>query len=372
MLCAPTPVVHLARLGASWDTPRGSVVRHLIVRATDRTMPASLELVAGNRLLASLPTADGERIAALLTPCHFRRGENISAPWEPLSEMTFPTSSVISVVAETSEGDSVEVGTIGREGMVGSTRLLDGGLSPLRVMCQIEGDALVGTAAALMEADVDGSLRSLALRYANTLLVQASITAACNRLHPLEQRAARWLLTISDRLDRPWFDLTHEFFAILLGAQRPSVTIAARELQHEGVITYRRGRVEITDRDGLEAATCGCYGTVAEHYVRSMASTSADLRVRSAPSSRGEQTSGAPTSRLVDSVTISLQPGDTMSRMEDPRPGTDGDHQGATGGEILALADEHRRGLHMASLASCSRCLLAGLPVLPDDKADAG
>jgi CRP-like cAMP-binding protein len=242
----------------------------VIVRTTDRTMPASLELVAGNRLLASLPTTDRERIAPLLTACHVGRGENISAPWEPLTEMMFPTSSVISVVAETAEGDSVEVGTIGREGMVGSTLLLDGGLSPLRVMCQIEGDALTGTPEDLMEADVDGLLRSLVLRYANTLLVQASITAACNRLHPLEQRAARWLLTISDRLDQPKFDLTHEFFAVLIGAQRPSVTIAARELQQDGLITYHRGRVEITHRAGLRAAACGCYATITEHYVRSM------------------------------------------------------------------------------------------------------
>ncbi len=108
------------------------------------------------------------------------------------------------------------------------------------------------------------------LRYSETLLVQAAVTAACTGLHPLEERAARWLVTLGDRLERTSFILTHEFFAIMLGSHRPSVSLAAQMLQQAGLITYHRGHVEILDRPGLVEAACSCYQTITEHYNQTM------------------------------------------------------------------------------------------------------
>jgi hypothetical protein len=136
---------------------------------------------------------------------------------------------------------------------------------PLRLVCQIEGDALVGSVAALANGEAS-PVAAVARRYSQTLLTQAAQTAACNRLHPLEQRAARWLLMIYDRVESPRFRLTQEFFSYMLGAHRPSVSLAATTLQNAGLMRYSRGLVEILDPDGLVDAACGCYATVASDY----------------------------------------------------------------------------------------------------------
>jgi CRP-like cAMP-binding protein len=185
-------------------------------------------------------------------------------------ELVFPTATIISIVSETPEGQSVEVATVGSEGMVGAAAFLGSAVSPLRTMCQIEGPALVGRTADLVQEIEDSDLRTIVLRYSHTMTVQASVAASCNRVHPLEQRAARWLLMISDRMEQSRFALTHEFFAIMLGAHRPSVSLAAQMLHRAGLITYHRGQIEITDRAGLAAASCSCYRTITEHYERTM------------------------------------------------------------------------------------------------------
>ena len=162
----------------------------------------------------------------------------------------------MSIVSETAEGQSVEVATVGREGMIGAAAFLGSAISPLRTMCQVAGPALVGRTADLVEEDGESAFRATILRYSHTMLIQASVAAACNRLHPLEQRAARWLLTTSDSLEQSRFTLTHEFFAMMLGAHRPSVSLAAQMLQQAGLTTYHRGQVEILDREGLTDAAC--------------------------------------------------------------------------------------------------------------------
>ena len=232
--------------------------------------PVTAEVAAVNRLLASLPALELEGIRAALEVRELRHGETLVAPWEPVAELYFPTGSIISIVSETPEGQSVEVATVGREGMVGSAAFLGSAVSPLRTMCQIVGPALVGRTADLVEEDGRSAFRTTVLRYSHTMLVMASVTAACNRLHPLEQRAARWLLTTSDSMEQSRFTLTHEFFAIMLGAHRPSVSLAAQMLQQAGLITYHRGQVEILDRARLTDAACSCYRTIAEHYEQTM------------------------------------------------------------------------------------------------------
>jgi Crp-like helix-turn-helix domain len=232
--------------------------------------PVTPARASGNRLLGSLPGAELDAIAARLTQRDVLHGETIVAPWEPVAELVFPVAAVLSTMAETPEGQSVEVATIGNEGMIDPGAFLGSAVTPLHTVCQIEGPALVGKVSELVEEDGDSAFRATVLRYAHTMLVQASITASCNRLHPLEQRAGRWLLTMSDRLGRFEFPLTHEFFAIMLGAHRPSVSLAAQMLQQAGLIAYHRGQVEIRDRPGLIEASCGCYTIINDHYVRTM------------------------------------------------------------------------------------------------------
>jgi CRP-like cAMP-binding protein len=176
----------------------------------------------------------------------------------------------MSVVSETGEGLSVEVATIGREGIMGASVFLGSSPLPLRSICQISGEALGGSTADLVAEFGQSSLRTLVLQYTQTMLVQASVTASCNRLHPLEQRAARWLLTVGDRLGRPKFELTHDFFAVLLGSHRPSVSLAAQMLAKGGLISYRRGELEILDPAGLADAACECYGIINEHFEQAM------------------------------------------------------------------------------------------------------
>lgn len=139
--------------------------------------------------------------------------------------------------------------------------------SLLRSMCQIPGTAFVADAGKLI-ARADGALATAARRYALSFMTMASQGAACNRLHPIEQRAARWLLMVNDRIDRNPFELTHEFFGIMLGATRPNVSMAASKLRAMGAIEYRRGKVTVVDRALLEAAACECYDIITTEFER--------------------------------------------------------------------------------------------------------
>ena len=232
--------------------------------------PVSADAASANRLLASLSPPDLEGLIDVLELRELRHGETLTGPWEPVTDLYFPTDSIISIVSETPEGQSVEVATVGTEGMVGEAAFLGSAVSPLRTMCQVAGPALVGRTADLVEENSESAFRAMILRYSETLLVQAAVTAACTGLHPLEERAARWLVTLGDRLERTSFILTHEFFAIMLGSHRPSVSLAAQMLQQAGLITYHRGHVEILDRPGLVEAACSCYQTITEHYNQTM------------------------------------------------------------------------------------------------------
>ena len=235
--------------------------------------PVTADAAAANQLLANIPADELEAICAVLDVRELQHGETIIGPGEHVTELTFPIGSIVSIVSETAEGQSVEVATVGREGMIGVAAFLGGAVSPLHTMCQIEGPALVGRTADLVPENGHSMLRSMVLRYSHALLIEASVTAACNRLHPLEQRAARWLLTTSDRTERSRFTLTHEFFAIMLGAHRPSVSLAAKMLQQAGLITYHRGLVEILDRAALTDASCGCYRIITDQYESTMGIT---------------------------------------------------------------------------------------------------
>ena len=191
------------------------------------------------------------------------------APSEPIAYAYFPLSAVCSILMPMADGHEVEVGTVGYEGMVGLALFLAGASSPTLCVCQIPGEALRLPAAAFQAAAAPGTaLHAVLQRFAHYLFDQAAQTAACNRLHALDARCARWLLMTHDRVGDSQFPLTQEFLARMLGVRRAGVSVAAGRLQDAGLIRYRRGGVRVVDRAGLEALACECYGADRADYAR--------------------------------------------------------------------------------------------------------
>jgi CRP-like cAMP-binding protein len=181
----------------------------------------------------------------------------------------FPIDAVISVVTLMRDGTQIEALTIGREGLTGTQGLLDGATASQLTYCQVAGDAYrvqFGTFAALCERFE--SLRALAQRYLSAQLDVMAQSIACNRLHYVNERCARWLLMTYDRVGRAEFPLTHEVLATMLGVRRAGVSIAAAALQEAGAIRYSRGRFRVIDPDRLEGAACECYGAINEAFER--------------------------------------------------------------------------------------------------------
>ena len=224
---------------------------------------------AGNRLLAALPAADAEWLAPHLERVMLVIGQVLAEPGEPFEHVYFPETAVVSVVNRMADGAAVEVGTIGNEGMAGLAAYLDAEASESQTFCQLPGAALRVPAAVVTEAAARRGVRRLLNRYAQAYLTLVAQGAACNRLHHIEARCARWLLTTHDRVGgADAFPLKQEFLAVMLGVRRPGVTVAAGALQDAGLIRYRRGGVRVLDRAGLEAASCECYGIVRRHFDR--------------------------------------------------------------------------------------------------------
>lgn len=229
--------------------------------------PLEMSVLTRNRLLATLTADELARLAEILTPRDFEIGEIVHESRQRIREVMFPLDAVMSVVAEAGDGEQVEAGLIGNEGVAGIAPFLGADTSVLRTLCQLPGSALVADVDELL-AQPDGELAMAVRRYAYTLLTMASQGAACNRVHSVEQRAARWLLMVADRVERSPFEMTHEFFAIMLGTTRPTVSLAAISLRRAGLIDYARGRITILDRNGLEEVACECYGTITDEYER--------------------------------------------------------------------------------------------------------
>jgi CRP-like cAMP-binding protein len=171
---------------------------------------------------------------------------------------------VVSVVADLGEDQIVETATIGREGMVGLSVYLGFEAPTERALVQVPGRALSMSTEDLREriVDVDGPLTAMLRRSAQALFTQVSRNAACNRVHVIRQRAARWLLATADRMDSPTFELTQHFLAQMLAVRRTSVSEVARALAEDGCMTYTRGTVTITDRPRLQAHACTCYEVI--------------------------------------------------------------------------------------------------------------
>lgn len=219
--------------------------------------------VSGNRLLDALPAADRRRLLAICRPVAFAPRDPVFRADGPLHHLLLPTAGVFSVLVRMDDGRAVEVNSIGREGVVGSPLVLGADRSPFEVFCQAPGHAhLLPAAAFAKEVTADAPAARLVRRFALYQLAEAGQSAACNRLHSVVQRCARWLLTTGDRAGADQFTLTHEFLSLLLGSRRASVTQVAAQLQAGGLIRYTRGQLTIADRPGLEAAACECYATL--------------------------------------------------------------------------------------------------------------
>ena len=219
-----------------------------------------------NTLLAGLPPEVFRRVAATseLVPLELKR--ILHEPGEPASHVFFPLAGVISLLTVLEDGSAVEIATVGSEGMVDFAAYLDLE-SPARWLVQVPGAAVRVDASVLRHLSEDSlELRAVMHNYMLAMFVLVSQTAACNRLHPVEERCARWLLMTHDRVDDDTFPMTHEFLADMLGVRRPSVSIAMNILSKAGYVRYRRGKVEIADREGLEQATCECYRVLALQF----------------------------------------------------------------------------------------------------------
>jgi CRP-like cAMP-binding protein len=228
----------------------------------------------GNQLLDSLAPDDLRRLLPHLEEQEvpLAHKETINVPGRPIERLYFPTAGVVSLIASVDEGAAVEVGIIGREGMVGTPVLLGSECASNEAFVQIEGRALrMPTGALLDQFEESRSLRRHLLRFAQALSFQISQSAACNARHVVDERCARWLLAAHDRVGGNELVLTHEFLGIMLGVRRAGVTVAAGALQRAGLIRYRQGQITILDREGLEGASCECYRAIKAEYARLLA-----------------------------------------------------------------------------------------------------
>jgi CRP-like cAMP-binding protein len=233
----------------------------------ETTLPEDVAFAPGegigrNRLLASLTAEEIERLMPSLESVPLLTGMPIYEPNERITHVYFPISGIVSMTSDMREG-TVEVGTVGREGMTGLPLVLRADTMPTRAFVQVPGHSY-----RMRDEDLHLAMNEsprferLLLRYALALFDQSAQHAACNRLHALEARCARWLLMTHDRVDGDVLALKQQFLAEMLGVHRPAVTLAAGALQRAGVIRYTRGKVTVLDRPALERASCECYGII--------------------------------------------------------------------------------------------------------------
>jgi CRP-like cAMP-binding protein len=223
----------------------------------------------GNRLLGLLPPRELRALAQHLEPIPLTQQKVMHEPNEPIGEVYFVTRGVVSLVKDLETGETIEIATVGPEGMIGTTLALGSDSSDHRAIVQVPGEAFCMKANVFKRAVKDSaSLQNVLMRYSVALLNQVAQSAACNRVHTVDERCARWLLMTHDRVKSDSFPLTQKFLAQMLGVHRPTVSVAAAMLQKAGYIHYVRGTITVEDRKGLEEASCGCYRAISKEYDR--------------------------------------------------------------------------------------------------------
>jgi len=225
--------------------------------------------VERNRLLQALPAAEYDAMCADLRDVTLAHGAVLFEARAVVTHVYFPQGCVVSLLTPIDDGPPVEVGLVGNEGMAGLSVFLGGRVATTQAVLQVPDGASRMTAAAFRRALVRGpGLPALMRSYARTMLGQIAQNAACNQRHLVGPRCARWLLMAHDRVGADHFTLTQAFLGQMLGVERATVSLAAQALHALGVIRYARGHVTVTDRVGLEAASCGCYGVITADYAR--------------------------------------------------------------------------------------------------------
>jgi CRP-like cAMP-binding protein len=230
------------------------------LRVEPRTLVSS---ITPNRFLASLSERTQARLFALLEPVTLEKGTVLAPPGTEVTHVYFPAGSVISTVTLMADGDGVEVGFAGREGFSPMAVAFGSRSLPHATIVQISGPAYRMSADAfLAETSVNEELRRYVFAFAEYSFIAATQFAACNRLHSIEERYARWLLMADDRVSRDDFVLTQEFTAQMLGVRRASVTVVAGAFSAAGLIAYRRSVIRVLDHDGLQQLSCECYRVI--------------------------------------------------------------------------------------------------------------
>jgi CRP-like cAMP-binding protein len=222
-----------------------------------------------NHLLHALGDSEGECVLQRFELVRLAQGDVLYEPDQPISHVYFLETAVVSLVSSLNDALSVEVATVGCEGMVGLPVFLGGDATSTRAIVQIPGSAQCLDAVSFNRlASTPGAFHDLMLRYSHAFLIQVAQTAACNGVHLVRERCARWLLMTHDRVHGNRFPLTHDFLAFMLGVRRAGVSVAMHALQESGLINYGRGSVQILDRERLEEASCECYRVVQAHFDR--------------------------------------------------------------------------------------------------------
>lgn len=234
-------------------------------RRTSSTEPSPCD----NHLLAMLPEEEYSSIKESLELVDMPLGQSLCEPYVEMRHVYFPVDTIVSLLCLMEDGDSAEIAVVGFEGIVGVSLFMGGETTPSRAVVQSSGHGyrLPGH---LLKTEFyrGGPMQRLLLRYTQALLTQMAQTAVCNRHHTLDQQLCRWLLLSHDRLSSSELVMTQELIANMLGVRREGVTAAAGHLQKAGLIQYHRGHITISDRPGLEARACECYGVVKREYER--------------------------------------------------------------------------------------------------------
>jgi CRP-like cAMP-binding protein len=226
-----------------------------------------------NGLLACLAPDDFALLSPQLKRVTLDEGMVLQEPEAPIERVCFPLNGMISLLVVMREGQTIEIATVGSEGAVGTCAALGHRRAFTRAVVQVPGLAWSVSASLLQRALAQSErMRDVVLRYRDSLMAQVLQTAACNALHPIEGRLARRLLQTADRIPADLLPLTQDMLAQILGVRRTTVTAVAQKLQADGLIRYRRGRIEIADRRGLEAQACECYEAIA-HWTAMAAET---------------------------------------------------------------------------------------------------
>ncbi len=223
-----------------------------------------------NRLLDALPRAVFGRLEGHLESVSLSRGQVLHKPGEKIEHLYFPLTAMVSITVTMRDGKTVEAGAVGSREVVGINAFMGGSeTTQTEYIVQVPGEALRIESRRLLEAfDTDKSVRDVLLKYTQAMLAHLSQNVACNRLHDIEQRYARWLLEVRDRLRRDDIALTQTFASEMLGVRRSSVTEVANNLREQGVISLVRGTASIRDVSALQCVSCECYRVLQEEYDR--------------------------------------------------------------------------------------------------------